>query len=117
MSFRLFERESRGVAILDLAGKLTVGSADQFRDGIKGLLERDRLNIVLNLEQVTFLDSTGLGALQQAAGAVRQRNGQLKLVGLTARVENMMAIAKLLTSFDTFDSENDAIDSILHMSV
>lgn len=113
MTFKIVERESGGISILDLVGKLTVLSADEVGARVGSLLGRSRQSIVMNLESLAYLDTTGLGALLDAAGVVSRAGGQLKLVGVTRRVESLLAITKLLTSFDTFESEREAIESFL----
>jgi len=100
------------VAVIDLKGRVTLGEgAEIFRDKINSLLHQGQRNLVLNLSGVDYLDSAGLGEIVGTYATVRRQGGTLKLVGLTARIRDLLSITKLLTVFDTFDSEQDAVRS------
>ncbi len=106
------ERTLEHVVVLDLKGKLTIGEGDeQLRAKINGLIEQGRCNLLLNLEDVPYVDSAGLGELVRTHTTVRRQGGSLKLVNLTKRITDLLTITKLLTVFDTFESEAAAVSS------
>jgi anti-sigma B factor antagonist len=106
------ERVVESVSVLDLSGKIVLGEGDvQIKDRIKDLLSDGQRKILLNLGDVSYIDSAGLGALISSYATVKREGGQLKLVNLTKRVQDLLAITKLITVFDTFDTEKEAIDS------
>ncbi|HET8674620.1 MAG TPA: STAS domain-containing protein [Blastocatellia bacterium] len=106
------ERVVEGVSVLDISGKIVLGEGDiQVKDRIKDLLADGQRSILLNLGDVSYMDSAGLGALISAYTTVKREGGQLKLVNLTKRIKDLLAITKLITVFDTYENENDAIGS------
>jgi anti-sigma B factor antagonist len=106
------ERKVSDVTILDLTGKMTLGEGDEFlRQAISNLLASGSKKIVLNLEGVPYIDSAGLGEVVRTHTTVSKQGGSLKLLNLTKRIEDLLSITKLLTVFDTYDSEADAIKS------
>ena len=106
------ERVVDGVSVLDLAGKIVLGEGDgQVRERIKDLLSDGQRKILLNLGDVTYIDSAGLGALISSYTTMKREGGKLKLVNLTKRIQDLLAITKLITVFDTYDTEQEAIDS------
>jgi anti-sigma B factor antagonist len=106
------ERVVDGVSVLDLSGKIVLGEGDgQVRERIKDLLSDGQKKILLNLGDVTYVDSAGLGALISSYTTTKREGGQLKLVNLTKRIQDLLAITKLITVFDTYDTEQEAIDS------
>ena len=106
------ERVVGGVSILDLSGKIVLGEGDiQVKDRIKDLLADGQKRILLNLADVNYIDSAGLGALISSYTTTRREGGSLKLVNLTKRIQDLLAITKLITVFDTYDTEQEAIDS------
>ena len=106
------ERTLEHVVVLDLKGKLTIGEGDeQLRAKINGLIEQGQCNLLLNLEDVPYVDSAGLGELVRTHTTVRRQGGSLKLVNLTKRITDLLTITKLLTVFDTFESEAAAVGS------
>lgn len=106
------ERVVEGVSVLDLSGKIVLGEGDvQIKDRIRDLLSDGQRKILLNLGDVSYIDSAGLGALISSYATTKREGGQLKLVNLTRRVQDLLAITKLITVFDTFESEKEAIDS------
>jgi anti-sigma B factor antagonist len=106
------ERVVDGISILDLSGKIVLGEGDiQVKDRIKDLLADGQRRILLNLGDVAYIDSAGLGALISAYTTAKREGGQLKLINLTKRIQDLLAITKLITVFDTFDSEKDALQS------
>jgi anti-sigma B factor antagonist len=106
------ERVVSGVTILDLKGKITLGEGDEaLRDRISHLLQGGNKKILLNLEGVPYIDSAGLGEVVRTYTTVSRQGGQLKLVNLTKRITDLLMITKLLTVFETFDAEQDALKS------
>ena len=106
------ERVVNGVTILDLKGKITLGEGDEaLRDRISHLLQTGNRKLLLNLEGVPYIDSAGLGEVVRTYTTVSRQGGQLKLVNLTKRITDLLMITKLLTVFETYDSEKAAIDS------
>ena len=106
------QRPSGDVIILDLRGKLTIGSGDELlKDKIHSLIQQGHKNLLLNLAAVPYVDSAGLGAIVSSYTTVSREGGSLKLLGLTSRIEDLLAITKLLTVFDTYESESDAVAS------
>ena len=106
------ERTVSDVTVLDLKGKMTLGEGDELlKDRINSLLSNGRKKLVLNLEAVPYIDSAGLGEIVRTYTTVSRQGGSLKLLNLTKRIEDLLSITKLLTVFDTFESEADAIKS------
>jgi anti-sigma B factor antagonist len=106
------ERVVGGVSILDLSGKIVLGEGDvQVKERIKDLLSDGQRRILLNLAEVNYIDSAGLGTLIGSYTTVRRDGGSLKLVNLTKRIQDLLAITKLITVFETFDNEAEALAS------
>lgn len=106
------ERVVDDVTILDLKGKVTLGEGDEvLKDKINSLVHQDRKRILLNFADVPYIDSAGLGEVVRTYTTVSRQGGQLKLVNLTKRITDLLMITKLLTVFETFDSERDALQS------
>lgn len=101
------------VVILDINGRLTLGEGTvTLRTAVQKLLEEGDRKLVMNLAEVDYVDSGGLGELITAFTTVRAHGGQLKLLNLTRRIQDLLQITKLLTVFDSFDSETEAIKSM-----
>lgn len=106
------ERKVSDVTILDLTGKMTLGEGDEMlKQTINNLLAGGSKKIVLNLEGVPYIDSAGLGEVVRTHTTVSRQGGSLKLLNLTKRIEDLLSITKLLTVFDTYDTEAEAIKS------
>ena len=106
------ERPTGDVMILDLKGKLTIGEGDELlKDKINSLIQQGQRKLVLNLEGVPCVDSAGLGEIVRTYTTVQRQGGTLKLLNLTKRIKDLLTITKLLTVFDTFDSEQEALNS------
>jgi anti-sigma B factor antagonist len=109
---QITERQVGDVMILDLKGKITLGEGDELlKDKVNSIVSQGRRKIVLNLAEVPYLDSAGLGEVVRAYTTVSRQGGSLKLLNLTKRITDLLSITKLLTVFDTFDSEDDAVRS------
>jgi anti-sigma B factor antagonist len=112
MSLKMRTREANGVIIIDLSGQLTLGEASaSLRDELRDQVGHGFRKILLNLADVTYIDSAGLGELTAAYMSVKNRGGELKLLSLTKRVHDLMQITKLYTVFDVYDDERKAIAS------
>ena len=108
----IVERTVNEVTILDLKGKMTLGEGDELlKDKINSLLAAGKKKLLLNLEGVPYIDSAGLGEVVRTYTTVSRQGGSLKLLNLTKRITDLLSITKLLTVFETFDSENDAVRS------
>jgi anti-sigma B factor antagonist len=113
MNMLLKSRRLDDVVILDLSGRITMGEGTvTVRDNLQKLLEAGDRKFIVNLADVDYIDSAGLGELVTAFTTVRNHNGQLKLLSLTKRVRDLLQITKLLTVFDSYDSETEAIKSM-----
>jgi len=99
-----------GITVLDLSGRITLGEGSvQLREAIRDLVGRSHKNIVLNLGDVSYMDSSGVGELVTAYTTVKNAGGELKLVNLTKKIEDLMTITKLVTVFDIHPDEAAAI--------
>jgi len=106
------ERQAGDITILDLSGKVTIGEGSiALRSTIRRLLGEGKSKILLNLGSVGYIDSSGIGELVSSFTAVNKEGGTLKLLNLTQKIQDLLAITKLLTVFDVFDSEADALGS------
>jgi len=112
MSMKLTTREVSGVTIVDLSGKITLGEGGlTLRDEVRKLLAAGQKKIVLNLGEVNYIDSSGLGELVSAYTAVKNAGGELKLLNLTKKVHDLLQITKLYTVFDVKEDEAGAVKS------
>jgi anti-sigma B factor antagonist len=112
MSLKMRTREAGGVIIVDLSGQITLGEASAaLRDEVRDQVTHGHPKILLNLADVTYIDSAGLGELTAAYTSVKNRDGQLKLLNLTKRVHDLMQITKLYTVFDVYEDEKTATAS------
>jgi len=112
MSLDISQREREGVVIVDLDGRLTVGQeTGALRETVLKLTNEGRNNIVLNLEKVEYIDSTGLGGLVICFTTVKKNGGALKLLNLNRRNVELLVLTKLQTVFEVFNDEQDAVNS------
>ena len=106
------ERQAGDVTILDMSGKITIGEGSvALRTAIRRLLEEGKKRILLNLAGISYVDSSGIGELVSSYTAINKEGGQLKLLNLTQKIQDLLTITKLLTVFDVYDSEADALNS------
>src|SRR6516162_684947 len=106
------QRTVSEVVVLDVKGKITLGEGDELlKDKVNSLLNQGYKKIVLNLAEGPYIDSAGLGEIVRTYTTVSRQGGSLKLLNLTKRITDLLSITKLLTVFETFESENDAIRS------
>ncbi len=112
MSMKASNRQVDGITIVDLSGRITLGEGSVvLRDTIRDLVSKGKLKILLNLGDVTYIDSSGIGELVSAFTTVRNQNGELKLLKLTKKVHDLLQITKLYTVFDIKDDEAAAVQS------
>jgi anti-sigma B factor antagonist len=112
MAFDIQEREREGIVILDLKGRLTVGEpVSSLREKIRELADDGKINVVLNLEEVDYIDSTGLGGLVISFTTLKKAGGALKILNLSKRNVELLILTKLTTVFEVFADEQDAINS------
>jgi len=106
------ERQVGDVTILDLDGKVTIGEGSvALRTAIRRLLEEGKKKILLNLAKVGYIDSSGIGELVSSYTAINKEAGELKLLNLTQKIQDLLTITKLLTVFDVYESEEEALAS------
>lgn len=112
MSMKVSNRQVDGVSIVDMSGRITLGEGSVvLRDTIRDMVGKGNKKILLNLGDVTYIDSSGIGELVSAFTAVRREGGELKLLNLTKKVHDLLQITKLYTVFDIKDDEASAIKS------
>ena len=106
------ERQAGDVTVLDMSGKITIGEGSvALRTAIRRLLEEGKKRILLNLAGVGYIDSSGIGELVSSYTAINKEGGQLKLLNLTQKIQDLLTITKLLTVFDVYDNETEALNS------
>jgi anti-sigma B factor antagonist len=106
------ERQAGDVTILDLTGEVRIGEGSiSLRDAIRNLADGGKKKLLLNLAGVKYMDSSGIGELIANYTTVKRQGGQLKLLNLTDRIQNLLVITKLLTVFDAYDNEPEALKS------
>lgn len=106
------QRTVGDVVVLDLKGRVMLGDGDEvLKDKVNSLLNQGQKKIVLNLAEVPYIDSAGLGEVVRTYTTVSRQGGHLKLLNLTKRITDLLAITKLLTVFDTYESETEAVGS------
>jgi anti-sigma B factor antagonist len=106
------ERQAGDVTILDLEGKITIGEGSvSLRGAIRRLIEEGKKKILLNLAGVGYVDSSGIGELVSSFTTIQREGGQLKLLNLTQKIQDLLAITKLLTVFDVYEDEATALNS------
>jgi anti-sigma B factor antagonist len=106
------ERAVGDITVLDLKGKMTLGEGDEaLKDKVNSLVLQGRRKVILNLADVPYIDSAGLGEVVRTYTTISRQGGQLKLLSLTKRITDLLSITKLLTVFDTYDNEADAVRS------
>ena len=112
MSIDIQQRDREGITIQDLKGRLTVGDeVSRFRDQLQKLIISGHRNIVLQMEDVDYIDSTGLGALVMAYTSMQKAGGKIKLLNLSRRGIELLVMTKLTTIFEVFNDEQSAINS------
>jgi anti-sigma B factor antagonist len=109
---QIAERSVGDVVVLDVKGRITLGEGDEvLKDKVNTLVNQGKKKIILNLADVPYVDSAGLGEIVRTYTTVSRQGGSLKLLNLTKRISDLLSITKLLTVFETFDAEKEAIAS------
>ena len=112
MALTIASREVDGVVVLDLNGRITLGEGSvQLRDAIRGLIGKGKKSVLLNMSEVNYIDSSGLGELVSAYTTAKNQPAEVKLLKLTRKVHDLLQLTKLYTVFDIKDDEASAIAS------
>lgn len=112
MALRIVERETGGVTVLDLEGRIVLGEeSNAFRERVKALLASGKTKIVLNMGNVTYIDSAGLGTLVASHQSARTQGAALRLAQLGQKFMELLQVTKLLTVFDVYPTEAEAVKS------
>ena len=112
MSMKTSTRQVNGVTIVDCSGRITLGEGSvTIRDAVRDLIAKGQQKILLNLADISYIDSSGIGELVSAFTTVKNAGGELKLLNLTKKVHDLLQITKLYTVFDVKDDETSAISS------
>jgi anti-sigma B factor antagonist len=106
------ERVVDDVTVLDLKGKMTLGEGDELlKDKINSLVSQGHKKIILNLEAVPYIDSAGLGEIVRTYTSISRQGGKLKLLNVSKRIQDLLVITKLITIFDSYEEEKEAVQS------
>jgi anti-sigma B factor antagonist len=109
---KIVERQVGDVVVLDLHGKILIGEGDDaLREAVTKLADAGKTKILLNLADVPYVDSAGLGEIVRTYTTVSRKGGKLKLLNLTKKIQDLLSITKLLTVFETYESEDEAVRS------
>lgn len=109
---KIEKRKKGGVVILDLKGKILIGEGiDVLRDSINNTIDEAETKVLLNFGEVPYLDSTGLGEVVRSYTSIKKAGGVVKIVNLTNKVRDLLSVTKLITVFETFEDEEQAIQS------
>jgi anti-sigma B factor antagonist len=112
VALRMTDRQVGGVDVLDIEGRIVLGEeSNSFREKVKSLLAAGRKKIILNLAQVSYIDSAGLGTLVSTFHSAKSQGATLKLVSLGSKFKEVLQVTKLMTVFDTYENEAAAIAS------
>jgi len=112
VSAKLSSRQVGDVTVIDVSGRITLGEgSSNLREGIRGLMAQGNKKLLLNLGDVSYIDSSGIGELVSGFTSVANQGGQLKLLNLTKRVKDLLQITKLYTVFEVYDEEAAAVRS------
>ncbi|MFW5808036.1 MAG: STAS domain-containing protein [Spirochaetota bacterium] len=105
------KRETNDIVILDITGEIDLYNAPEIKDIINKLVEEQKYNVIINLEKVTYIDSSGIGALISSLSNLKKYQGGLKIINVFASVRKVFELTKLTSFFEIFDSEDEAISS------
>jgi anti-sigma B factor antagonist len=109
---KIEKRKNGGVTVLDIKGKILIGDGvAELREAINESVDNKENKLLLNFENVPYLDSTGLGEVVRSYTSVKNRGGVVKIVNLTNKVKDLLSVTKLITVFETFEDENKAVES------
>lgn len=105
------KRTKGEIVVLDILGEIDLYNAPEIKDIINGLIEQKKFNVIINLEKVTYIDSSGIGALISSLSNLKKYQGGLKIINVYASVRKVFELTKLTSFFEIFDSEDTAIES------
>ena len=109
---KIKKRIRNNVTIVDISGEITIGKGDvELRKEVTDIIDQGVKNILLNLEKVSFIDSSGIGEIVRSFTTVQKKGGKLKLLGLEKKVRDLFVITRLITVFETFEDEKEAVES------
>lgn len=109
---KIVKRKKGEITILDLKGKILIGEGiDDLRNAINESIKANDKKLILNFDQVPYLDSTGLGEVVRSYTSVKKEGGVVKIVNLTQKVRDLLSVTKLITVFETFENEEEAVNS------
>ena len=109
---KIEKRKKGAVTILDLKGKILFGDGiDELREAINNSIKADEKSLLLNFAEVPYLDSTGLGEVVRSYTTLKKAGGTIKIVNLTNKVQDLLSVTKLITVFETFQDEDQAVKS------
>ena len=109
---KIEKRKNGEVTIFDLKGKILIGEGiDELREAINDSIKANEKNLLLNFDQVPYLDSTGLGEVVRSYTTLKKEGGMVKIVNLTQKVRDLLSVTKLITVFETFEDEDKAVNS------
>ena len=109
---KIEKRKNGNVTILDLKGKILSGEGiEELRQTIDATIKQNEKQLVLNFAEVPYLDSTGLGEVVRSYTTLKKAGGTIKIMNLTNKVQDLLSVTKLITVFETFENENDAVKS------
>jgi anti-sigma B factor antagonist len=112
VALTIASREVDGVTVLDLSGRITLGEGSvQLREAVRDLISKGARNILLNMSDVNYIDSSGLGELVSAFTTAKNQGASVKLLGLTKKVKDVLQLTKLYTVFDVYEDEASGIGS------
>lgn len=103
------QRERDGVVILDIQGEIDLYNAPEIKDSIQKLIDQQKYNIIINLEKVSYIDSSGIGALISSLSNLKKYQGGLKIINVFASVKKVFELTKLTSFFEIYDSEDEAV--------
>ena len=106
-------REENNIIILDIDGEIDLYNAPMLKDIMKQNIEAKRYNIIINLERVSYIDSSGIGALISSLSNLKKYQGGLKIINVTGSVKKVFELTKLTSFFEIFEEENDALNSFI----
>jgi anti-sigma B factor antagonist len=112
VALRMTDRDVNGITVVDIEGRIVLGEeSNSFRERVKSLLAAGKKKVVLNMANVSYIDSAGLGTLVATFHSARSQGATLKLANLGAKFKEVLQVTKLMTVFDTYDNEAAAVQS------
>ena len=109
---KIGKRKNGDVMIFDLKGKILIGDGiDELREAINDSIKANEIKLILNFNQVPYLDSTGLGEVVRSYTTLKKEGGMVKIINLTQKVHDLLSVTKLITVFETFEDEDKAVNS------